>query len=86
MGVVGWPQGPLCPHTPCRCSGSNSTEIPWSRWPDPSFQGHLPAPPSLRLLGLLGSLLAELSEGLSLFVPFPGLQQLQDLICQRRGE
>lgn len=43
-------------------------------------------PPSLRLLGLLGSLLAELHEGLSFFVPFPGLQQLQDPICQRTGQ
>lgn len=50
------------------------------------FWSHLPAPSSLCLLGLLGSLLAELNEGLSFFVLFPGFQQLQDLICQRRGE
>lgn len=52
----------------------------------PSFQDLLPLPPSLGFLGLPGSLLAELNEGLSLFVPLPGLQQLEDLICWREGQ
>lgn len=39
--------------------------------------------PSRRLLGLLGSLLAQLDEGLGLLVPLPALQQPQDLIAWR---
>lgn len=52
-----------------------------------SFWDRLSPPPSFGLLGLLGSLLAELNEGLSLFVPLPGLQQPEDLVsCQGGGE
>lgn len=83
-----------------RCWGHRDLSVPCRRfhlqhWQNsggptgrtPSFWDRLSPPPSLRLLGLLGSLLAELNEGLSLFVPLPGLQQPEDLVsCQRGGE
>lgn len=86
QGGGGGHRDPFCPPGPC--GGLQLQHWQISRGPTgwiPSFRDPLPPPPSLCLLGLLGSLLAELNEGLSLFVPLPGFQQLEDLISCRRG-